>query len=267
MYTVTLLPWESALRETFPIATPGINERVIFHPTVAPDADEQMDTQQMVLGLYVGALTIATQERNIHNAATVTIKIRGDQLGLIYIGPPGVGGNSQNETVQLNDTVILLNVDGKPLDSTRLTSKGVGDEWGILADPSDMHFRINYRMTGPSDGRNPSDIMLAVLDFLANAAQYYTETPFRQGSGTDTRLQASAVVTVQKLLRSDPRAGLLRYHQAARAVQLLIRMMNVLDDFRTMEFDLEYRGFRFGKGSIRRPRVSLSNRTDIGTTA
>lgn len=266
MYTLTLLPWEGALRESFPVISPGIAERVIFHPLTRLDADEQMDTQDMVIGLFVGALTISTQERTQYYATTVTTKMRRQRLGLVYIGTRGEDTATEAKD-QLNDTLILLGRDGRPLDKTAFTAGSLADESGILADPTDLNFRINYRLLSSPDPLDPRGILLAALDFLANAAQYEFYSPFRQLEGRDTRTQPSALVMVNKLAKSNPRAGVLTYRQASRGVQLLIRMMKLIEVIAEVEFQLEYRGFQFGKGSIKRPGRRVENGTDLVDTA
>ena len=264
MYTLTLLPWEGALRESFPVISPGIEERVIFHPLTRPDADEQMDTQHMVIGLFVGALTIATHERTQCYATTVTTKLQRQRLGLIYIGTRG-DDTATSTKDQLNDTLIFLGPDGRPLDRSTF---GVGsDETGILADPTDLDFRINYRFIGSANPLDPRGILLAALDFLANAAQYEFYSPFRQLEGRDTRTQPTAIVMVNKLARSNPRAGVLTFRHVSRGVQLLIRMMKLVEVITEVEFQLEYRGFKFGKGSIKRPGRRLENGTASVDTA
>lgn len=266
MYTLSLLPWEGVLRESFPIIMPGIAERVIFHPLTMPDADEQMDTQHMVIGLFVGALTIATQERSQYFAITVTTKLGRQRLGLIYIGTRG-DDTAIDAKEQLNHTLILLGRDGRSLDLTSLTPGRLADETGILADPTDLDFRIHYRLLRSPNPLDPRGILLASLDFIANAAPYEFYSPFRSLEGRDTRTDPSAVVNVNKLAASNPRAGLLTYRHASRAVQLLIRMMKLIEVITEVEFQLEYRGFKFGKGSIKRPGRRLENGTAIAVTA
>ena len=60
MYFLTFLPWEAALHENFPVATPGIEEEVLFHPTAAPDADDQMETQHMVCTFWSQSFLFCT---------------------------------------------------------------------------------------------------------------------------------------------------------------------------------------------------------------
>lgn len=260
MYFLTFLPWEGALRENFPIATPGIDEEILFHPTAAPDADDQMETQHMALGLFVGALTMATHHPGSFHQITVVTRVHGQLLGYIYIWPRGEDADTYKSS-GLNHTLVSLESGAKPTNITTMAPQGLNDDKGILADPEDLDFRIDYRMVGSSATRDPRDIFLAVLDFLANAAPFDPRSPFRQLEGRDTRTDPSAVVSIRKLARSDPRAGLLTYRLVSRAVQLLVRLMKLMVDFRPVEFDLSYRGYQFGKGSIRRTRRSLGNAT------
>ena len=266
MYFLTFLPWEGALRENFPIAAPSISEEVLFHPTAAPDADEQMETQHMVLGLFVGALTMATSTRHAFHQVIVATKVHGQMLGYIYIWPRGEDADTY-KTSELNQTVESIEGGAKPTDITMMAPQRLDDDKGILADPRDLEFTIEYRMVGSHVLRDPRDLLLAVLDFLANAAPHEPSSPFRQLEGRDTRTEPSAVVSIRKLARSDPRAGLLTYSLVSRAVQLLVRLMKIMRDFRPVEFDLSYRGYHFGKGSIRRTGRILGNATHVAVTS
>ncbi|KAL8793592.1 MAG: hypothetical protein Q9195_003855 [Heterodermia aff. obscurata] len=266
MYFLTCLPWDGELRENFPIATPGINEEIMFHPTAAPDADNQMETQHMVLGLYVGALTMATHHRGTFHQITVVNRMYNRLIGYIYLWPRG-DATDTSKSSGLNHTVVSLEGGAKPINITTLAPQNLDEDKGILADPRDLHFRIEYRMVGRSPTRDPRDILLAVLDFLSNAAPFEPGTPFRQLEGRDTRTDPSAVVSIRKLARSDPRAGLLTYRLVTRAVQLLVRLMKIMMDFRPVEFDLSYRGYKYGRGSIRRMATSLGNATHVAVTS
>lgn len=266
MYFLTFLPWEGALRENYPIATPGIEEEVMFHPTAAPDADDQLETQHMVLGLFVGALTMATHRQSAFHQITVVTRMRGRLLGYIYLFPRGEDADTRKSS-ELNNTVVSLEGGAKPINITTMAPQRLDEDKGILADPRDLHFQINYRMVGNPTSRDPRDIFLAVLDLLANAAPFEPGSPFRQLEGRDTRNDPSAVISIRKLARSDPRAGLLTYRLVSRAVQLLVRLMKIMMDFRPVEFDLTYRGYHFGKGSIRRTRRSLENATNVAATS
>ena len=266
MYFLTFLPWEGALRENFPIATPSIDEEVLFHPTAAPDADDQMETQHMVLGLFVGTLTMATNRNGAFHQITVATKMRGQLIGYIYLWPRGEDDDTYKAN-GLNHTLALLEGGANLSSITTMAPQGLDEDKGILADPRDLEFTISYRIIGNSAHRHPRDILLAVLDFLANAAPFEPNSPFRQLEGRDTRNDPSAVVSIRKLARSDPRAGLLTYRLVTRAVQLLVRLMKLMLDFRPVDFDLSYRGYQFGRGSIRRTRNSLENATHVAGTS
>ena len=190
----------------------------------------------------------------------------GRLLGYIYIWPRGENADTY-KTSNLNHTVVSLENSAKQTNITTMSRQSLDDDRGILADPRDLLFTIDYRMLGGSATRVPRDLFLAVLDFLANAAPYEPGSPFRQLEGRDTRTDPSAVVSVRKLARSDPRAGLLTYQKVSRAVQLLVRLMKLMVDFRPVEFDLYYRGYHFGKGSIRKTRRSLGNATHVAVTS
>ena len=238
----------------------------MFHPTAAHDADDQMETQHMVLGLFVGALTMATHRWTSFHQITVVTRMRGKLLGYIYLWPRG--GHADIYTSSgFNYTLVSLEGGTKRTNITTMAHQSLDDEKGILADPGDLDFTIDYRMVGNPAPRDPRDIFLAVLDFLANAAQYDPGRPFRQLEGRDTRTDPNVVVSIRKLARSDPRAGLLTYHHVSRAVQLLVRLMKLMRDFRPVEFDLQYRGYHFGKGWIRRTRRSLGNATSAAVTS
>ena len=266
MYFLTCLPWEGALRENYPIATPGIDEEIMFHPTAASHADDQMETQHMVLGLFVGALTMATHSRNSFYQITVVTRMYGRLLGYIYLWPRSAPADIYKSS-ESSYTLVSLEGGVKRTNITTMAHQSLDDEKGILADPGDLDFTIDYRMVGNLAARDPRDIFLAVLDFLANAAPYDPGSPFRQLEGRDTRTDPSVVVSIRKLAASDPRAGLLTYHLVCRAVQLLVRLMKLMRDFRPVEFDLLYRGYRFGKGSIRRTPRSLGNATYAAVTS
>ena len=190
----------------------------------------------------------------------------GRLLGYIYIWPRGEDAGTY-KTSDLYHTVVSLEGSAKQTNITTMSRQSLDDHRGILADPRDLDYTIDYRMLGGPATGVPRDLFFAVLDFLANAAPYEPGTPFRQLEGKDTRTDPSAVVSVRKLARSDPRAGLLTYRLVARAVQLLVRLMKLMADFRPVEFDLFYRGFHFGKGYIRRTRRSLGNATHAAVTS
>ena len=266
MYLLTCLPWDGVLQQNFPVAFPGIDEEVLFNPTAAPDADDHMETQHSVLGLYVGALTMATHHRGSFHQVTVATRMHGQLIGYVYIWPRGEIADTF-KTSEPNHTVMSLDGGTKPINMTTIASQSVDEDRGILADPRDLDFRIDYRIYGRTATRDPRDLFLASLDFLANAAPYDPGSVFRQLEGRDTRTDPSAVVSVRRLVTADPRAGLLTYRYVTRAVQLLIRLMKITRDFRPIEFDLSYRGYRFGKGSIRRTVRSLGNVTHVAITS
>ena len=77
MYLLTLLPYEAALREDYLVSRTGIEEEVLFEPLAAEHADDQMEPQYMVYGLYVAIVTITSPRHNLFYATTVTAKLHG----------------------------------------------------------------------------------------------------------------------------------------------------------------------------------------------
>ena len=261
MYLLTLLPWEGVLLENFPVAAGQIPEEIYFQPTAALDADEQMETQYMVLGLYIGGLTLAAQYHDLHYETTVDTKMRGKQLGLVYIRRR----KEEREKIangQINSTTSLLDGEAKPINSTVSTSHGFNSNSGSLSDPEEPDFKINYGFKGRHDVRDPRDILLAALDGIANAAQFSSDARVSQLKGTtDGRLRSNAEIEVQVVTRIDPRAIPLTYRYAARAMLLILRLMYLQNRYQAIEFELGYGLVRFAEGSVRRPRVRLEDGT------
>ena len=266
MYLLTLLPWEGALQEDFPVAAGQIAEEIFFKPTVAPDADEQMDTQHMVIGLFVGCQTVAAQHHDPAYATTVVVNLRGSQLGLIYIRPirRNVGAMADDQTKQ---TELLLDEEGQPMNAVAYDYHDLSTNHGAFADPEDSEFRINYRFTGRNNQRNPCDILLAALDGIANAAPYESDAHVALLKGTDGRQIRGTHIRVERVGRVDPGVKPLTYRYAARAMQLIIRLMKLQNRFQAIEFILHYRRIRFAEGSITRPRAEIEGKNGIGVSA
>lgn len=265
MYLLTLLPWEGALREVFPVASGQIAEEIYFKPTVAPDADEQMDTQHMVIGLFVGCQNVAAQHHDPAYATTVVVNLRGSQLGVIYIRPirRNVGAIADDRAKQ---TDLLLDDEGQPMNTAAYDPHGLSGNHGAFADPEDPEFRINYRFTGRNNERNPYDILLAALDGIANAAPYESDAHVALLKGTDGRQIRSTHIVVERVGRVDPGVKPLTYGYAARAMQLIIRLMRLQNRYQTIEFILSHRTIRFAEGSVTRPRAEVGGENWIAAS-
>lgn len=256
MYLLTLLPWEGVLRADWRVSAGQIPEEIYFKPTAAPGADEQMETQHMVLGLYVGCLNVAAQGFDLGYEIMVTTKMREEQLGLVFIRRDRVEKEEITHD-QINSTLSLLGGEGRPVEPTASVPHGFTSNYGSMVDPEEADFKINYRFIGRQDASDPRDILLAALDALANATPFSSYARISRLTGTDGRSGSNAVIEVQRLTRTDPRAIQLTYRYAARAIQLILRLMKLRDRYQPIEFELAFGMLRFAEGSIMRPRARL----------
>ena len=266
MYLLTLLPWEGALRENFPVSAGQIAEEIYFEPTAAPDADEKMETQHMVLGLFVGCLSVSSQNHDLAYETTVTTKMRNEELGLVHIRKRTAASFTAANSL-VNNSVTLVNRNDALLHIPASSSDSLTENSGTMADPDEVDFRINFRFIGAPYARNPRDIFLAALDALANAAPHESDDSVQRLAGTDARTRRNAVIMVESLARPDPRTRVLTYHYAARAVALIMRLMKLRNRFQAIRFELGYRGVRFGEGQVTRPRASISSGIERATVA
>ena len=265
MYLLTLLPWQGALQDVFPVTAGQIAEEILFMPTVAPDADEQMDTQHMVIGLFIGCQNVVAQRHDPAYATTVVIKLRESQLGVIYIRPirRNVDAVAGDQTEQTN---LLLDEEGQPMNAVAYDPHDLSVSHGAFADPEDPDFRINYRFTGRNNQRNPCDVLLAALDGIANAAPYEFDAPVALLKGTDGGQIRSTRIVVERVGRVDPGVKPLTYRYAARSMQLIIRLMKLQNRFQPVEFILSHRRIRFAEGSVRRPRAEIEGENRIAAS-
>ena len=244
--------------QDFPVTAGQIVEEIYFKPTVAPYADDQLDTQHMVIGLFIGCQNVAAQHHDPALGTTVAVYLRGKQLGLIYIRP-----------IRRNDKRAIANESAKQQQPNLLLEDESGNataaydphilasNHGAFADPDETEFRINYRFTGRNNQRNPADILLAALDGIANAAPYEPDAHVAVLIGTDGRPVRGAHIVVERVGRVDPGIKPLTYRYAARAMQLVTRLMKLQNRYQTIEFILSYRRIRFAEGSVTRPRAEL----------
>ena len=256
MYLLTLLPWEGALQENFPVAAGQIAEEIYFTPTVAPWADEQMETQHMVIGLFIGCQNVAAQHQDPASATAVALNLRGSQLGFVYIRPITRDVGAVAEDIgKLTD--LHLEKESQPRKAAGYNPHDFAANNGAFMDPDETEFQIDYRYTGRNNQRNPCDILLAALDGIANAAPYESDAQVAQLTGTDGRQPRTALIVVERLARVEPGVKQLTYRYAARAMQLVVRLMKLQSRYQTIEFMLSYRNIRFAEGSITRPRAEI----------
>ena len=252
MYILTLLPWEGVLRDHYSVSAGSIIEEVFFVPTAAPDADEQMDTQHMVLGLWAGCVYMTGQYQSYYET-TVTLKMRGQQLGYILIGRRTREESTMTKGT-INSTFLIRDTKGVLLDSTDLVPSRLTENSGTIADPQEVDFEVSYRYTGRRTSGDPQDIFLAALDALANAAPHDSGSRTQQLSGASRRSRRPVSVVVTSVTRraSQPRA--LTYRYASRAISLIVRLMKLSSRFQDIEIQLWYHNVKFGEGRIARPR-------------
>ncbi|KAL9595985.1 MAG: hypothetical protein Q9219_006108 [cf. Caloplaca sp. 3 TL-2023] len=261
MYTLTLFPWDASLQELYPVVIGQIREEVMFIPTITPEADEQMETQHMVLGLFSSCLHMIGQASGPYFEVTAALNLRGHKLGLVRIGR-NIDGNSIAPTSEVNSTVLLINANGTGTPLSSPISGGLTEMSGTMADPIDPAFQINYRFLGRQPLRDPTEVFFAALDALAEAAPHNSETRVQRLAGRDPRSINNARLAISTVARPAPQVRVLTYGYASRTIELIIRLMKLSTVFRNIEFQLRYRGEQFGEGRIEKPRAGSEVDTD-----
>ncbi|KAL8971377.1 MAG: hypothetical protein Q9183_001080 [Haloplaca sp. 2 TL-2023] len=262
MYLLTLLPWEGALREIFPVTAGQIREHVAFIPTAAPDADEQMETQYMAIGLLATCLYALGRHPEPYFEVTATLKMRGEAVGLIQIGRQTELYPSRT-TREVNSTALLPKQSSIDVSSISRTQGKLADMSGTIADPADASFEISYRFLGRQPLRDRSEFFLAALDALSNAAPHDPDALVQRLAGADPRSLRNAKVSITSVTRPAPRARELTYHYASNAIKLIVRLIKLSNNFLNVEIQLRYRGEKFGEGRFEKPR--FANEVDEGS--
>lgn len=264
MYQLTLLPWEGVLRQDYHVAAGQLGEEIFFQPTAAAHADEQLEGQHMVYGLYAGCLSLSSRSLNLAYKTIVKMELRGQQLGLIYIQKRSTLALKTTMLNQVSRKILSYGGNSTFSDIATLHSSSLKDnaDTGTISDPDDLDFKIRYQFTGRPQARDPGDIFLAALDALANAAPYDSYQRVLKLTGTDTRSTRNALIVVEAPNRPDRRRRPLTYGYAAKGVQLIIQMMRILKKFQIIQFELWYSGVKFGEGFVTRPRHDFEDTTE-----
>ena len=253
MALLTLLPWEGVLREDYMVAAGQIREAIFFYPTAAPDADDQMESQHMVIGLFVGCLRMSAGYNDRSYETTVHTKIRGNEVGAVYIRR-----RTHPFIANVSNSQLIVSENGTIESSKLLEVADLKADFGTITDPEEPDFTIKFQYTLRPGPRDPRDLLLAVLDALANAAPHEFNDRLETLEGKDTSSSTMATCMV-KMTVPPARHKILTYRYAVRATKLIARLMILTNRIGVLDFQLLYEGEKFGDGSISRLRSLLDN--------
>lgn len=233
MYLYAQSGWYKQISGGFTVWVAGFNVEIDIENSQGPQGSLQLQTNHVVLGLYDTITDVAAHSRFCK--VLVTLSLHRRQIGSLVIEEKTPQGSGKGEAVAANPA----------LGTVSSPSNAVTYPSGEITDRDDISFSISYTYSGTNI--NSRDIILAVLDALATAAQSAPGTPFRS-------LDAKSVsgICLLSMLQVENPLFKVNYSYVTKALRtIILDIMVPLRKFGEMTVQLNWEAVKMAEGSIR----------------
>ena len=232
MYHFAQRKWNKRLSGGLTVWVETFSVEIDVEAVRAQRASTGLQTSHIVVGLYQTIPEVSDQSRFCE--VLTTLSLQGRQIGSLAIqkrisGTERKGGFNATSSLMVKDF---------------LSTNAATYPSGQIIDVDDPPFTISYTFSGIRI--NSKDIFLAVLDALATAAPFPTNTPFRSLDA----ISASGDCVIS--IAVDSSQSQLSYSYVTKALrELITSVMVVLRKFEEVTFQLNWRAEKMVEGSIR----------------